>query len=104
MAETGYCPSGRLFEATACGAGVLSDYGTGLEQFFEPGAEILLARSAGDTLAALARSPEELARVARTARDRTLSAHTAAIRAMELESLLDGARGGRAQPALAETA
>jgi spore maturation protein CgeB len=88
MAAMGYCPSGRLFEAAACGAPVLSDYWEGLEQFFEPGSEILLARNTEDALDALARGPEELARIARAARERTLAQHTAAIRATELEGLL----------------
>jgi spore maturation protein CgeB len=91
MAKMGYCPSGRLFEAAACGAPVLSDRWEGLEQFFEPGSEILIADNTEDAMDALSRSPEELARLARAARERTLAQHTAAIRAKELESLLDGA-------------
>lgn len=89
MAETGYCPSGRLFEAAACGAPVLSDRWEGLEQFFEPETEILLASNAEGAVAALNRSPEELARIARAARERTLSEHTAAIRAAQLESIFE---------------
>ena len=57
-------PSGRLFEATACGAAVLSDSWEGLDQFFEPDSEILLARDTEDAMAALERSPDELARMA----------------------------------------
>jgi spore maturation protein CgeB len=91
MAETGYCPSGRLFEATACGAAVLSDYWEGLEEFFEPGSEILLAKGTGGVIEALNRSPEELARIARTARDRTLAEHTADVRALQLERILESA-------------
>jgi len=37
MASMGYCPSGRLFEAAACGTAVLSDWWEGLDAFFEPG-------------------------------------------------------------------
>ena len=36
MAEMGYCPPGRLFEAAACGAPIVSDTWDGLETFFEP--------------------------------------------------------------------
>jgi spore maturation protein CgeB len=89
MAEVGYCPSGRLFEATACGAPVLSDSWEGLDRFFEPGSEILLARTGDDVVAALDRSPEELGRIARAARERTLAEHTAGIRAVELEGILE---------------
>jgi spore maturation protein CgeB len=88
MAVMGYCPSGRLFEAAACGAPVLSDYWPGLETFFEPGREILLGRDTADAMDALDRSPEELARMARAARERTLQAHTSDARARELERIL----------------
>jgi spore maturation protein CgeB len=90
MAEMGYCPSGRLFEAAACGAPVLSDYWPGFETFFEPGREILIGRTTADAMDAIDRSPEELARIARAARERTLEAHTADARARELETILHG--------------
>ena len=44
MAEMGYCPSGRLFEAAACGTPILSDAWEGLDQFYRPGAEIVVCR------------------------------------------------------------
>ena len=53
MAAMGWCPSGRLFEAAACGAAVLSDTWEGLDQFFEPGREILTAGSADEAIDAL---------------------------------------------------
>jgi spore maturation protein CgeB len=88
MAEMGYCPSGRLFEAAACGAPVISDGWEGLDHFFNPGEEIVLARSAGDCIAALSLDDAELARMARRARERTLDEHTAEHRARELEAVL----------------
>ena len=103
MAETGYCPSGRLFEATACGAPVLSDYWAGLEQFFEPESEILLAATAEEALAALDRSPEALARIGQAAREHTLAKHTASIRALELEQILEQACGRQTESAALET-
>lgn len=96
MAASGYCPSGRLFEAAACGAPVLSDTWSGLEQFFTPGAEIVTARRTEEALDALAMSDEELARIARAARERTLAEHTAERRAAELEALLEDAARPRA--------
>ena len=65
MAAWGWCPSGRLFEAAACGAPVLSDTWEGLDSFFEPGAEILLADSTGAAVAALDLDPIETARQTR---------------------------------------
>jgi spore maturation protein CgeB len=89
MAETGYCPSGRLFEAAACGAPILSDWWQGLDHFFEPGQEILVATSTAEAIAALGRPDEELREMARRARERTLAEHTAERRAIELEHLLE---------------
>ncbi len=81
MSAMGYCPSGRLFEAAACGTAVLSDWWEGLETFFEPGEEILIASSTEDALTALKREAGDVQRLAARARQRTLDCHTAAIRA-----------------------
>ena len=51
----------RLFEAAACGTPIISDYWTGLEEIFEPGREILVARSADDTLRFLQTTPKPIA-------------------------------------------
>jgi spore maturation protein CgeB len=91
MAEMGYCPSGRLFEAAACGAAVLSDSWDGLSEFFEPQSEILVANSTNDALAALEVSDHELVRIAQSARERVLSDHTAERRALQLVAALEGA-------------
>jgi spore maturation protein CgeB len=82
MAAMGWCPSGRLFEAAACGAPVLSDAWPGLDSFFEPDREILVAHTGADVLDALSR--DDLVAVARAARDRTLAQHTSFNRAGEL--------------------
>jgi spore maturation protein CgeB len=89
MATVGYCPSGRLFEATACGAAVVSDWWEGLDQFFEPGRELLIARDTADVLGAIDLSAPERRRIADAARTRTLECHTATVRARELERLLE---------------
>jgi spore maturation protein CgeB len=88
MARMGYCPSGRLFEAAACGVPILSDTWEGLELFFEPGREILTAATTGEALAALDLPAERLSSIARAARERTLSQHTSDHRAVELLGLL----------------
>jgi spore maturation protein CgeB len=89
MAEMGYCPSGRLFEAAACGTPILSDWWEGLDTFFEPGSELLLAQGTDEAVASLQLSSHELARIARNARDRALDQHTAAHRAIEMEAALN---------------
>lgn len=92
MAAMGYCPSGRLFEAGACGTPVLSDAWEGLDSFFHPGEEILVCRTTDDVVEALSSSPERLARIGRAARERVLAEHTSAHRARELVALLEAAR------------
>lgn len=95
MAASGWCPSGRLFEAAACGAAILSDAWEGLGAFFAPGEEILIARGPDDTLAALERSETELRRIGEAARARVLADHTSDHRADELLRLLSEARSTR---------
>ena len=102
MARMGWCPSGRLFEAAACGTPVLSDEWAGLDEFFTPGREILIARSTQEAVAALELGDDELARIARAAHERVLAGHTSAHRARELESLLEEALAPR--PSLDTTA
>src|SRR6266481_1763626 len=50
MVMAGYSPSVRLFEAAACGATIVSDNWPGLDEFFVPGKEILIASSSNDVL------------------------------------------------------
>ncbi len=89
MAAMGWCPSGRLFEAAACGAPIVSDDWAGLDRFFTPGVEIILAARASDVLDALALSDAELARIAAAARARVLAEHSSNARASELVALLE---------------
>lgn len=93
MADMGWCPSGRLFEAAACGCPVVSDVWEGLEAFFAPGSEIVFAHDTGDVIQAMRMTDEERARLARAARERTLDEHTSERRVMELEQVLDAAFG-----------
>jgi spore maturation protein CgeB len=96
MVAAGFSPSVRLFEAAACGTPIISDAWPGLETVLEPGREILLASSADDVLRHLRDLPEERRRtIGAAARARILKAHTAAHRALELESLLAEAEASR---------
>ncbi len=90
MAAMGWCPSGRVFEAAACGIPLLTDWWDGLPDFFTPGEEILVARTTADALDALGRSDGELRRMAARARERTLAQNSSAVRAAELVALLGG--------------
>lgn len=91
MADMGYCPSGRFFEAAACGTPVLSDWFEGLDYFFQPDSEIVVAHNTADAIAALEMSDAERNRIGRAARERTLAEHTADARVAELETVLDEA-------------
>lgn len=88
MARFGWCPSGRLFEAAACGAAMVSDTWEGLEHFFEPGEEILLATDSDDILAAIDLADADLRTIGERARERVLSEHTSLHRAKELIELV----------------
>jgi spore maturation protein CgeB len=91
MAVNGYCPSGRLFEAAACGAAIVSDAWDGVDLFFKPGSEVLVARSSEDVLAALLQPSNVIQAVGKAARERALACHTADVRARELECILETA-------------
>jgi spore maturation protein CgeB len=92
MAASGYCPSGRFFEAAACGTPIVTDWFDGLDNFFTPSREIFVAESAEDVLAAMDASDEQLQTVAELARQRTLDEHTGEHRAEELLRYLEEAR------------
>ncbi|QFU17627.1 CgeB family protein [Microvirga thermotolerans] len=89
MAEMGWCPSGRLFEAAACGTAILSDMWDGIDRFFEPGREILLAATTEEAVSALDLSDAELERIRRAGRERVLAEHTSTCRAQEFERLIE---------------
>jgi spore maturation protein CgeB len=88
MAAMGWCPSGRLFEAAACGTTILSDWWDGLDEFFTPGEEIVIARSTADSLDALELSEAEIGRIGARARERVLAQHTSERRAEDFLSAL----------------
>src|SRR5690606_30942082 len=48
MARAGWSPATRVFEAAGAGACLITDAWAGLEQFLEPGREVLVARDGAD--------------------------------------------------------
>ena len=87
MVAAGWSPSVRLFEAAACGVPIVSDWWEGLDHFFRPETEILVAADAGDVLRILDEVDDERrASIAAAARARVLAEHTAEHRATELEA------------------
>lgn len=93
MVAHGFSPSVRLFEAAACGVPIITDAWAGLESFFTPGEEILIARSAQDVLETLrALRPDTASEIASRARARVLREHTSEHRAQELERHVESCR------------
>ncbi len=89
MRRAGYAPSVRLFEAAACATPVISDVWEGIEAFFEPRREILLAGSNEEVLDYLRRLGEDERReIGRRAQKRVLGEHTGEHRAKQLERYL----------------
>ncbi len=98
MVRAGFSPSVRLFEAAGCGAPIISDYWEGIETFFEPSREILIAGSARKMLEYIRDMPEaERFLIGERARARVLAEHTAAHRASELEHYIYEKMGIRPQ-------
>jgi spore maturation protein CgeB len=89
MIVAGYSPSVRLFEASACGAAILSDTWPGLDEFLSPGEEVLLPQDEYEVASVLRYvSESDRARLGARARERVLSEHTAAHRASQFEDVV----------------
>jgi spore maturation protein CgeB len=95
MAACGYCPSGRFFEAAACGTPIVSDWFEGLDTFFQPGEEILIASGTEDSLQAIGLADSDLARMSARARQRTLDEHTGEHRARQMLDYFEEAFAAR---------
>jgi spore maturation protein CgeB len=101
MIDSGFAPSVRLFEAAACGVPVISDRWPGIETFFEPEREILLADDTDTVIDYLETIPEtERRAIGQRARQRVLAAHTSRHRAGELVDWLENAAPRRRRAAL----
>lgn len=89
MADYGFSPPTRVFEATGCACCLVVDSWAGIEQFYEPGEEILVARSAEDIVGYL-RSIRgaDVRSIGAAARRRALRDHTYTQRAAVLERVL----------------
>ena len=88
MVRAGWSPSVRLFEASACGVPIISDEWSGLDAFFRPGREIVMARETEDVLRALDWPETRRTSIGRAALAHTVKAHTAETRARELETFI----------------
>jgi spore maturation protein CgeB len=89
MAQNGWSPATRVFEAAGAGACLITDAWPGIGDFLEPGTEILVAESGADVAAALIDlTPASARRVGAASRRRVLAEHTYARRALQVERVL----------------
>jgi spore maturation protein CgeB len=91
MARYGFSPATRVFEAAGAGACMITDAFTGVEHFFEPEREILIARDGSevrDVLRSLTR--DRAGEIGRAALQRVLSEHTYTHRAVQVNAILNG--------------
>jgi spore maturation protein CgeB len=90
MAQYGFSPPTRIFEAAGAGACLITDTWEGIDRFLDPGDEILVAANGAEVAEHLAcLTPERAKDIARRARRRVLAHHTYRRRATQFQSLLD---------------
>jgi spore maturation protein CgeB len=90
MASYGFSPATRVFEAAGAGACIITDYWLGIDFFFEPGKEILVAGSGEEVKQILSSLTEEKAKqIGEAALKKVLQKHTYRHRAVELDKILE---------------
>lgn len=100
MAQNGFSPATRVFEAVGAGACLITDYWEGIDLFLKPDEEILVARDGqdvADLVAGLSR--QSARRIGERARQRVLAEHTYANRAETADKIFRARRGARMEAA-----
>jgi spore maturation protein CgeB len=96
MADIGFSPATRVFEAAGAAACLITDAWEGIEQFLEPGEEVLVARDGQDVVEHVrALAPERARAIGRAALERVLAEHTYAHRGAQVDALLRKAMADR---------
>ncbi|MEX2572015.1 MAG: glycosyltransferase [Gemmatimonadota bacterium] len=89
MVRNGWSPATRMFEAAGAAACQVTDAWSGIEEFFTPDEEILVAAGAEDVARLVALVDDDRARtIGRAARERALRDHTYDQRAILLDAIL----------------
>ena len=89
MANVGFSPATRVFEAAGAAACLITDAWEGIEQFLLPNREVLVARDGQDVaehLAAL--TPDRARAIGQAALQRVLREHTYTLRGAQVDALL----------------
>jgi len=101
MADVGFSPPTRVFEAAGADTCLITDKWRGIEEFFEPEREILVAQSAEEIVGYLrGKSAVQAAAIGNAMRVRALVQHTYTQRAAQVERILRAARTDRHPSAL----
>ncbi|MDK1389179.1 glycosyltransferase [Sinorhizobium sp. 8-89] len=88
MAENGFSPATRVFEAAGAGACLITDAWEGIELFLTPDEEVLVARDGQDVIELMANLTQASAKeIGERALRRVLGEHTYAHRAAEVDRL-----------------
>ncbi len=91
MARYGFSPPTRVFEAAGAAACLITDAWEGVEQFFEPDTEILVAHDGNDVARHVGYlTSEEAHKIGQAAYRRVLADHTYTQRARQVEEVLEG--------------
>lgn len=102
MAEVGYSPATRVFEAAGAGACLITDAWKGIDRFLAPDTEVLVAADGDDVVRHLETlTPARCRAIGEAARRRILAEHTYAHRALRIETVLLDDRSARSREALA---
>ena len=89
MAEVGFSPATRVFEAAGAGACLITDAWEGIELFLKSGSEVLVARDGQDVAAILSElTPERASAIGTAARARVLAEHSYELRGALVDALL----------------
>jgi spore maturation protein CgeB len=96
MADIGFSPATRVFEAAGAAACLITDAWEGIELFLEPDREVLVARDGRD-VAEHVRSltPQRAREIGAAALRRVLAEHTYAHRGAQVDALLRAEMAGR---------
>jgi spore maturation protein CgeB len=91
MARYGFSPATRVFEAAGAAACLITDAWEGLETFFAPGTEVLVAHDGAEVAAQVrALDPQRARAIGQAAHRRVLAEHTYAHRAAQFDAVLEG--------------
>jgi spore maturation protein CgeB len=105
MARTGFSPPTRVFEAAGAAACLITDAWTGVEQFFEPGREVLVAHGAGDIVSCLREiAPADARQIGLAMRARALRDHAYEARAKLVDKILQATPAQNRRAPLVESA